>query len=186
MSKPERNKEYGADEGGFALITVMLVMILLLGLAMAAINSTILEMNIARNNKEYTTAFHKADGGAMETIQIMENSKNPLDLIPLYMEGEPHFKFIQTVEPKYRDYTLFSQYSKIGGWNNPADLRASQLLNDKAKSTVRSIALYRGPSSDSSSRDDAGSAKMYEYTVYGQAKEGGTPVIIAIGYRVRM
>jgi len=190
MSERECDDRRDTGEKGFVLITVMMVMILLLGLAMAVVDGTVLETNIARNNREYTMTFHKADGVAMETVQLMENDKNPLNLDPLYMENGSPFEFIQNIKTEYKDYTLFSQYSKPSGWNdltlNPAFLHNSQLLNDVPSSIVRSTAVLRD-SKDGSNRNGSGEGtRLYEYTVYGQATAGETPVIIAVGYRVRM
>ena len=187
MSKHKRTDQDSAGEEGFVLITVMLVMILLLGLAIVVIDSTVLETNIAINNREYAIAFYRADGVARETIQLMENSKSRFDLIPMYMEGGSKFDFIQNLQPQYSGFKLFSQYTKIDAWNDQAAiLRPSQLLNDAANSTGRSAVVYRGPSEDGS---QVLGGNMHDFTVYGQKREGrggSALVTIAVGYRVKM
>lgn len=187
MSKQRCGKKSGAGEEGFVLITVMLVMILLLGLAIVTLDSTVVEMNIASNNRGYTTTFYKAEGAAMEIIQFMESNKNQLDLLPKYMAEDSAYKCIQTLSPEYGVYPMYSQYSRIEAWAKPGNLCGSQLLNNIANPTVSSAVLYREPSRDDSGVDNPGrGTRMYEYLVYGQAQEGNTPVIIAALYRVRM
>ncbi|MFP7755270.1 PilX N-terminal domain-containing pilus assembly protein [Thermodesulfobacteriota bacterium B35] len=62
------------NNGGFVLVTAMLIMLVLTLLGFFAINTSVLEMQIARNDKISKKAFYAAEGGLEVGIEVTEQN----------------------------------------------------------------------------------------------------------------
>ncbi|MDR3088312.1 MAG: hypothetical protein LBU39_00645 [Desulfobulbaceae bacterium] len=181
-----------ANEEGFVLITVMLVMLLLLGLVLAAAEGTVIETLIARNNQEYTVNFHKADGAAQELAQQMENTLDREELQP--NAGEDG-KWIFSDDHVSNNEGVASAFDKRQAWNDPENklrIRQSTTLTTDNTDDVQQLAVYKGVArGDKGGSLNMASAQMRQYEIYGRARkknagDGNGGAVVAIGFKKRI
>ncbi len=81
----KKNNIILGDESGFVLIISMFVLVILSLIGIAATTTTTLELQIAGNDKVIRDAFHKADGGIENAIEMVEQNL----LCPLGFSAAP-------------------------------------------------------------------------------------------------
>jgi type II secretory pathway pseudopilin PulG len=201
------------NEEGFVLITVMIVLLLLMGLVLAAANSSLVEILIAKNNQEYTERLYQAEGAAKEIIEKLNTQLDNFAIKPEDMDKTTEGAWIQN--PPDANSGALSTLADIerlldaSGPSNPGDqppsffnppaTEAKALKNILgATADIKSLAIYRGPvGGDKASTLNMGSSsgssgKVYQYEIIGQAKSkrasGGqaSATIINIGYKKRL
>lgn len=62
------------NERGFALITILLLMVIVSLIGVIAINTSIIDIQISGNTRRSTTAFQGAEAGADLSIPVIENT----------------------------------------------------------------------------------------------------------------
>lgn len=156
------------DEQGFVLLTTLLIMVLLALLGLASTSSTIMELQIAANDREYKRNFFRAEGASMETAQLLENEQDPEQLIPdLTTESWIQAKGKSKIPDNWDESA------------SPANNRLSSL--DDLGSDIRLAAVAVGVAKGSSL--GMNEPKANEFRLYGRSRERNGQVIIAIGYR---
>lgn len=159
------------SEQGFVLVTALLIMVLLTVLGIAATNTTIVELRIAANERDYKRNLYKAEGAAMEAAQILEDEPDREELLP-GITTNPWLKSVD--DPLYA--TPLDLMTLVGG---PAALA-------DAVSDVRHATFARGvvKGAKGASLSMSGST-VREYSIYGGSEERGGRVMIDIGYKKR-
>jgi len=198
----------GKNEDGFVLIAVMVVMLLLLGLALAAANSSLLEMLISRNSREYTERFYQAEGSAKELVGKLEAERDRYELRP--EDGNKTIQGAWIQKPPNPNSDELSTLADVAAiWNNanpgapapffdppPSDAKAlKNILKDTAD--IRSMAIRRGAvrgdkgSSLNMGAGNPGGGPVVQYEIFGQARKktaagGASPAaVVNIGYKKR-
>ena len=217
VSSSDYEKMFGPatvkNQDGFVLITVMLVLLLLMGLVLAAANSSLLEILIAKNNQEYTERLYQAEGAAKEIIDKLDTQLDNFAIKPEDMDKTTEGAWIQN-PPNANSAGLLtladvesllnaSGSDNAGGqpppFFNPPATEAKALKNIlKATTDIKSLAIYRGPvDGDKAGTLNMGSSpgssgRVYQYEIISQAKSkrisGGkaAATIVNMGYKKRV
>ena len=212
MSRPDSRPKSSAaaekSEDGFILITVMVVMLLLLGLALAAASASLLEILIAKNNREYTERLYQAESAAKELAIKLEAETDRLQLRPGERDETAAGAWIQW--PRDPDSAELSTLADVAAiWKKanpgspapffdppPSDAKA---LRNIFKDTVdiKSVAIYRGSvqgdkgGSLNMGAGNPGGGQVIQYEIFAQARKktaagGLSPAaVVNIGYKKR-
>jgi len=206
----------GNGEGGFVLITVMLVMVLLMVLALTTADTSILNTRIENNKRQYTVHFHTAEAANMEATQLLSAETDPARLNPrlkidplpdpvctssscpkipaplVVVEQENTNAKIDPDDVYYSENPLATQYDLNRALWNPAQgdqtlqPRRAEVGADEPSMSVRQVVVFQGTPLGESLVDGE---KMYQYAVYGRAaKTAGEDSAVAVvtGYRRKM
>ena len=157
------------DENGFILISTLLIMVLLMLLGLAVTSSTITELNISSNDRDYKQNFYRAEGAAMETGQLLQNESDSEELRPnlttqKWLKGQT---------------TIYSNPSTWYMATTPNNNRISTL--DSSKASVREAAISLGVADGASM--SMTEATVHQYHLYGRSEERNSRVVIELGYR---
>ncbi len=79
------NKVILGNESGFVLVISMFILVILTIIGIAATSTTQIELQIAGNDKAIREAFHYADGGVENAIEMLEQNL----ICPLGFSGAP-------------------------------------------------------------------------------------------------
>jgi len=197
----------GKNENGFALITVMVVMLLLLGLALAASRAALLEILISRNNREYTQCLYQAESGAKELAVKLDAETDRYELAPEDGNKTTQGAWIQRQrDPNSDELSTLADVAAIWNAANPGEPvpffdpppSDANALKNILKDTVdiKSMAIRRG-----AVRGDKGSSlnmgagngggQVIQYEIFSQARKktaagGSSPTaVVNIGYKKR-
>jgi hypothetical protein len=66
------------DDGGFVLVTALLIMVILTIIGVAATNTTIFELKISGNDRTHKTTMYQAEAGAVLSTEVLEQNINCL------------------------------------------------------------------------------------------------------------
>ena len=66
------------DDGGFVLVTALLIMVILTIIGVAATNTTIFELKISGNDRTHKTTMYQAEAGAVLSAEVLEQNINCL------------------------------------------------------------------------------------------------------------
>jgi len=167
----EDDRGFAANEGGFILVTTMLIMVLLVLLGLAVTSSTIMELQVAANDRDYKRNFYRAEGAAMETAQLLENEEDTEELRPALTSK----RWLQLPNVNFR----ILDWSGLTGQSQVASL-------DNATNDVRQAAVALGvvKGNKGGSLNMAGST-VREYHLFGRSEERAGRVIIEMGYKKR-
>lgn len=155
-------------EQGFVLLTTLLIMTLLVLLGMASTSSTIMELQIAGNDREYKRNFFRAEGAALEGGQRLGNIEDLDELNPALTTQS----WIQAKET-----------SEIPiDWDEAANPSNNILASrDGLTDDIRLAAIYCGVAEGNDL--DLTQSTIHIYQLYGRARERNGQVIISIGYK---
>ncbi len=103
------------NENGIALIIALMLLVLLTLLGMAATTTSVLEIQIADNDRDYKVNFYMAETAAYEAARTMgfisEKEKNPID----QLEGEEGGKSWIGLEKEVTDQ---NDLANLDNWTN--------------------------------------------------------------------
>lgn len=68
------NSRHINNESGFALVTALVFLVILTLMGVFATNTTVLETQIAGNDRQAKDAFYHTDGGVQATIELIEQN----------------------------------------------------------------------------------------------------------------
>ena len=66
------------DDGGFVLVTALLIMVILTIIGVAATNTTIFELKISGNDRTHKATMYQAEAGAVLSAEVLEQNINCL------------------------------------------------------------------------------------------------------------
>ena len=66
------------DDGGFVLVTALLIMVILTIIGVAATNTTIFELKISGNDRTHKATMYQAEAGAVLSAELLEQNINCL------------------------------------------------------------------------------------------------------------
>lgn len=158
------------DEGGFVLVTALLIMVLLSILGIAATNTAIMELQISANDRDYKRNFYRAEGAVMEAAQILENENDKEELLP-GITTNPWLKSVD--DPAY---PTLDDLMTVGGLASLDD------SSNEVYYATFSRGVVKGAKGASLSMSGT---TVREYSVYGRSKERAGEVMIEIGYKKR-
>ena len=164
----------GREDGSVLVITLMMLAFLSL-LGVSATTTSTIEVQIAGNDRNFKRNFYKAEAGAMEAAQRLENETDTNVLInrtPVYLT-----LFNATV-----DMTKSSSwdYDNVGGNDNAV---TADLNIDPDGTTYFSIVDVGIAGGSSLS---LGSTSLHEYAVYGLYRSTDGESLVELGYRKRV
>lgn len=162
------------NEDGFVLVSTMIVMVMLSMVGLASTTSTVMELQISANDRDYKENFYRAEGAAVESAQRLANETDTDELRPSLTDKV----WLQSAV----DYTIANNWDVGGGI--PVNFQTAAL--DDAESDVRiaanSLGVARGRKASSIEMTKP-SVKAFE--LYGWSEERGGRVIIEVGYKKR-
>jgi hypothetical protein len=154
------------EEGGVVIIGAIMILALLTIIGIASLTTSNTEVRIAAQESVYQQNFYNAEGAALETVELLENTSNPktagLPWIELNLDGVDANDILDKSFWQSGNGTVIPQAS--------AALANTQFLV-VSEGTVTGTSLAMG------------STKVHAYTIYGRAappNRGET--IIQIGY----
>ncbi len=160
------------NENGFVLVASLMILMILVVLGIAAINTTTIEQQIAGNEKVAKDNFYNAEAAAQEGAQRLENENDSDNL----RAKRSSFKW------------LFSGTDEDGFLDDPAEWQAiiNDLLSGLNNSAISLVAIDKGVvKGKKSSSLKITSSSLYEYHLLGRATKNNGQKIIEIGYKKR-
>lgn len=155
-------------EQGFVLLTTLLIMTLLVLLGMASTSSTIMELQIAGNDREYKRNFFRAEGAALEAGQLLRNIEDSEELNPA-LTTQSWIQDIGATElPVNWDESAIPSNNRLGS--------RDELVDD-----IRLAVVAGGVEKNSSLNMNA--PTIHTFQLYGRSRERNGQVIISIGYK---
>jgi len=154
------------NEDGSVLVVALVMLVLLTIIGISASTTSTIEIQIAGNEKIYKQNFFRAEGGAMDGVQTLENTPTPLtDLAQLdcLSSMDPCVLLAEPTDAEIRDN------------NFPANRTQSLDANSNF------FAYQVGPAKASSIA--MSKSKIFEYEIYGRSNQTNGQVVIAVGYR---
>ena len=152
------------NEEGSLIAIVLLLMAVFTVIGIAAINTSVSESQIVRNELCYRSSFFRAEAAAVEAIQRLEDDNN-LDSTPP--------SFLNPIGTVNAD----NQLPAAAIW----DATARSAGVDRPETKTEFIAIARGIQSGSSMAQ--GTAQVHSYVIYGRDQGAcGGETIIGMGY----
>jgi len=161
-------------EDGYVLVASLLTMLLLVLAGIAVTSMTVLEVQVAANDRDYKRNFYRAEGAAMEAAQRLDNEEDTEELRPS-LTSKPWLT-------SGTDYTVSANWTETGGV--PDNYQVAAL--DGADTDVRLAAIGLGvvKGRKASSLTMTGSS-VREYHLFGRSEERRGQVMIEVGYKKR-
>lgn len=128
------------NQDGFALITSMIILIILTLLGIFATNTTVVELNIAGNEKVAMQTFFQADGGTQAGSELIEQNVS----CPNGFTSPFPIVRIAGVDVYEKDFARNTSMTQVNGAS------ANVQLSDIPSDTIRSVRI----SSDPANRSD--------------------------------
>ncbi len=155
-------------EQGFVLLTTLLIMTLLVLLGMASTSSTIMELQIAGNDREYKRNFFRAEGAALEAGQLLENEQDNDELNPA-LTTQSWIQAKETSEiPINWDEAAIPSNNLLGSRDGLTDdIRLAAVAGGVAKGNT--LGMHK--------------PTIHTYQLFGRARERNGQVIISVGYK---
>ncbi|WP_054031068.1 PilX N-terminal domain-containing pilus assembly protein [Desulfatitalea tepidiphila] len=159
-------------EDGSVLIATLLVLLAVTVLGVASINNSVVEMKIARAEKETRETFYRAEGAVMEGLQrlIAMDAVDKNEQFPFWYHSS---ESIKDGEIEFRDPARWD----VDGMGEDNGL-ASGLDPDIFLAAVEWRVATGGSLIQTQSR-------LYQNRVYGLCKKYGINSIVEIGYDLR-
>ncbi len=160
----KRGKKRGSiikDENGSVLAIVLMLMVIFTLIGISAVNTTMTEARIVRNETQYKTCSYKAEAAAMEAVQMLENTD------------------LNSTAPSFLlDTDAITENTEV-----PSDWTNKQQATSIDPAHSEYLAVSRGISGGSSL--GLGSARVHTFIVYGKNEDDTCSgrTIIAMGYR---
>lgn len=176
-NKQDKPYKIGRNDQGFVLVTSMLIMVLLTILGIAATNTSIFELQIAANDRDYKRNFYKAEGASFEAAQELENETDKEELLP----GTTTKTWLKSVnDSNYIDPVAGLEPGKL------VDDDGIAASLDDAASEVSYATFSRGvvKGAKGASLSMTGTT-VREFSVYGRSIERNGSVTIEVGYKKR-
>ena len=163
-----------SNEDGSVLILALLILAFLSIIGVSATTTSTIEVQIAGNDRTFKRNFYKAEAGAMEAAQRLENETDTNVLTnrtPVYL----------TAFDSTADMTLSSNwdYDDTGGNDNAETANASIDPNGTTYFSIVDKGIADGSSLS------LGSSNLHEYTIYGLYKSTDGESLVEVGYRKR-
>lgn len=163
------------NENGFVLVASLMVLLILVVVGIAAINTTNTELLIAGNERVARDNFYKAEAAAQEGAQELENENDKDDLIAKRSSHKWLFDNIQ--ENSFE--------SDAAQWQALLNDLASG-LNSPGSNSISRIAMDHGiVKGDKASSLKMTASAVHEYHLLGRSTGNNSQKIIEIGYKKR-
>jgi len=161
-------------EDGSVLVLALLMLAFLSILGVSATTTSTIEVQIAGNDRAFKQNFYKAEAGAMEAAQRLENETDTTVLInrtPIYL----------TLFDSAVDMTQSSNwdYDDAGGDDNAETADVSIDPDGTTYLSIVDIGIAAGSSLS------LGSTNLHEYAIYGLYKSTDGESLAEVGYRRR-
>ena len=163
-----------SNEDGSVLVLALLMLAFLSLLGVSSTTTSTIEIQIAGNDRNFKQNFYKAEAGAMEAAQRLENETDTT------VQINRTWLYLTLFDPAV-DMTQSSNwdYDDVGGDDNA---ETADALIDPDRTTYFSI-VDVGISGGSSL--SLGSTSLHEYAVYGLYKSTDGESLVEVGYRKR-
>lgn len=168
------------DDEGFILVFALLIMAVLTVMCIMATNNSVIELQIAGNEKQAKTVFYDAESAAYEAGQRLNNAKNTDDL----NAGSTLLSWLKSGDSD-TDFTMaeFAEFTA-----EEQKRYKSSLQDNSTAKTVSLVAIADGTvdAEDEESSIKVTSSSVYQYKLRGFASagvNGAAKKMIEIGYR---
>jgi len=155
------------NEDGSVIIAALMVLVLLTIIGVASTNISNTEVTIAGRELIYQQNFYRAEGGALEAIEVMENLANPKTADPGWL-----WPSLGTFAEETPYDSTFWDGTLVGAESTPEP----SILSDTRYAVVTG-GIAEGESLD------MGSTKIHRYAIYGRsAPPNRGSVTLELGY----
>lgn len=176
------------NEKGVAVVVALLVLLLLSVLAVTFTDTTVTEKAIVRSEAAYERAFYKAESGAMEGAQKLENASAANELLPNVGGAVSNAGLIVSVNA---DTTQGGTENNIAmvDVNNDSKFTAADLptwnFSEINSNTYRRAILADNESvtGHEESLGLTGKSKVYDYIIFGYSDAERSGAMIKIRFR---
>ncbi len=161
------------NENGIALITALMLLVLLTLLGMAATTTSVLEIQIADNDRDYKVNFYKAETAAYEAARemgVFSQGDNPIPLL----EGED-IDWILTQKEVSADKDL----TDLDNWETAIsanEAKASTYNSGTAAYAARFVKIYE--------QEMTKDYSMRLFRVLGRSKDNKGQALVEIGLKL--
>lgn len=157
---------------GSALVVTLLVLLAVTILGVLSINTSEVEMSIARNEREVRQSFYLAEGAAMEGIQRLLDTSD-IDLNEQHLTWHHGIKEIETRHLNFRNPANWDAdgQGRDNAAQSPMDVQACFAAVEKKVATGGSLIQTN--------------TRLYQNRVYGLCTEYQTDSLVEIGYYMR-
>lgn len=164
------------NENGIALIIALMLLVLLTLLGIAATTTSVLEVQIAGNDRDYKANLYKAETAAYEAARTMgEMTDGP---------GASNLKGKVSWIPAETAITDENDLANLDNWDEDAITEGiaiySTYINDN---TTAFAAKYIGP--DSLGMDNQNQGKKYLFSVLGHSENNSGQALVELGLKLQ-
>ncbi len=160
------------DQSGSALLVVLLVLVAVTILGIMGINTSAVELSIARNEREIRESFYLAEGAAMVGIQrLISTPQRDLDL-------QTHPWHHSRIEVQAKDI----DFRDISHWPTEEEQTDSLVQSPLDKESYATAVEWKVAPGGSLIQTQS---RLYQNRVYGLCTKNGTDNLIEIGYHMR-
>ena len=167
-------KQEGAvlNQRGSAIIVVLLVMIAVTIIGVMSINTSVVDLKIARNEKQVRQTFYLSEGVTMEGVQRLADTE-PIDLEEKYQFWHHSSKEIQQKKIDFRS---------IEGWDVDGHQEDNGLSSAMGSNLYMAAVEWRLATGSSAIMTGS---RLYLNRVYGLCDRDKSQQIVEIGYYKR-
>jgi len=158
------------NEGGFVLVVAMVMMVLLTALGIFATNNSVMEIQIAGNERVYKRNFYKAESATFEAAQLLENEQETEELRPT-LTSKTWLKSDNV------DYTVPTNWVSTNNLVSGIDDATGDL-----RLAAVGLGVVKGNKGASLSMSGT---TVYDFRLYGRSQEANGMSMIEIGYKKR-
>ena len=163
---------FSAKQQGYVLIIVLIVITVLTVMGTVAIDTTVVDMEIARSHKELRESFYLAEAAAMEGVQLLLNTSahNRAEAFLFWHHG---LRAVEKDNLEFKDFTI---------WRTDVSDKANALQSKLDPEAF--IAAVEDRVAGGSSLIATGS-RLYINRLYGRCTKYNTDTLVQVGYYMR-
>lgn len=175
------------NEDGIALIIALMLLVLLTLLGMAATTTSVLEIQIADNDRDYKVHFYQAETAAYEAARLMGvQVQNGQPGVNLDGSRPSNSNFQWVGRSVTQRNPMLSQVDWSNAWQPAVNNNQAATLNINSNTMYYSAYYYNkddlsGATSDVSNTDPL----VYRYLVYGYSRDNSGQALVELGLKLR-
>jgi hypothetical protein len=168
---PLRSRE-SSKQSGSALVITLMVLAALTILGVASLNTSVVELKIARNEREVRETFCLAEGAVAEGVQRL-SALQAVDLNEQYLPWHHPRKSVENNRVDFRD---------LNRWDVDGLGEDNALVSPMSADTFIAAVEWKVATGGSLVQTQS---RLYQNRVYGRCDRYGTGTLVEMGYYLR-
>jgi len=160
------------NEDGIALIIALMLLVLLTLLGMAATTTSLLEIQIADNNRDYKVNFYRAETAAYEAARNMGNAPDPINQI----EGKDGGYEWIGIDKDVSDETDLADLNNWEGALTANTARSSDYNSNEAAYAANFVYIYE--------KEMTKDYSMRIFRLFGRSKDRSAQALVELGLKL--